>query len=377
MLSLYAHIPFCVRKCPYCGFFSTRYDPALADRYLRALREDLAMNAPLLDGRPISTIYIGGGTPSTLSPAQFTSLFDCLLGEAAGFSTGTEVSVEVNPGTASPELFSRLRDLGVTRLSIGVQSLSDEVLCALGRVHGAAEARQTVAMARAAGFENIGLDLMYAVPGQTAGHWAETLDDALRLAPEHLSVYSLSIDEGSRFSDDACLGRLVLPSDEVAADLYSMACDRLERHGYRRYELSNFARPGFTCKHNLNYWSHGEYLGIGAGAWSYLHGVRWANLCSVEGYIGRIARRDPVRSFEERPSPAEAASEALFLGLRTAEGVDLERFAACHGGERSASLLAAAERQWSTGLYEVHAGRLRLTQRGMLLADDAMLALLP
>ncbi len=377
MLSLYVHIPFCVRKCPYCGFFSTRYDSALADRYLRALREELTMSAPFLEGRHVGTIYIGGGTPSTLSPGQFTVLADALFGQTTRFSSGTEVTVEVNPGTASPDLFSLLRSLGATRLSIGAQAFSDEVLRALGRVHGAEDARRAFAMARAAGFGNIGLDLMYAVPGQTDGQWAETLDDALRLAPDHLSVYSLSLDEGSRFFADASRGRVVLPSDEAAAGQYSMACDRLERHGYRRYELSNFSRPGFACRHNLNYWSRGEYLGIGAGAWSFLRGVRWANLCDVEGYIGRIARRETVRSFEERPGPAEAASEALFLGLRTAEGIDLERFAACHGTERSASLLAAVERHWTTGLYEVHAGRLRLTQRGALLANDAMEALLP
>ncbi len=371
------HIPFCVRKCPYCGFFSTQYESTLADRYLRAVQKELMLHWSTIEDRGIGTVYIGGGTPTALSLGQLSFLFEKILRRAGCVTPEAEVTIEVNPGTVSCSLFDLLRSIGATRLSIGVQSFSDDILAFLGRVHRAQDARQAVAMARAAGFANIGLDLMYAVPGQTMDHWRATVDEALALGPEHLSVYSLSLDEGSRFSDDARLGRLVLPSDAAAADMYVMAGELLEQHGYEHYELSNFARPGFACKHNLNYWSRGEYLGVGAGAWSFIDGMRSANISDVQGYINRLERESTPRTFEERPGPAEAASETLLLALRTSSGVDLERFAASFGGAAYASLLASIGRHRSSGLYEVVGGTLRLTRRGMLVADSAMEALFP
>jgi oxygen-independent coproporphyrinogen-3 oxidase len=283
----------------------------------------------------------------------------------------------MNPVTASQALMSLLKEQGVTRLSIGVQSFSDAVLAVLGRVHKAAEAGQTVSLARRAGFRNIALDLIYAIPGQTEAHWEGTLDSALMLEPEHLSLYSLSLDEGSQFTSDARSGKLIMPCDETAARMYSAACDGLERAGYQRYELSNFARHGFSCRHNLNYWARGEYLGIGAGAWSFVGGVRWANMSDVSEYIERTSRQVSVRSFEERPGLSETVAETLFLGLRTTTGIDMSWFATTFGARSYDSLLAAIEKHHSTGFYEVLEGKLRLTPRGMLLANDAMEALLP
>ncbi len=335
------------------------------------------LHASMIEERGIGTVYVGGGTPTALSVGQLSFLFEKILRRAGCVTPETEVTIEANPGTVSRSLFDVLRSLGATRLSIGVQSFSEEILAFLGRVHRADDARQAVAMARAAGFANIGLDLMYAVPGQTIDHWRATVDEAIAFGPEHLSLYSLSLDEGSRFSDDARLGKLVLPSDAAAAEMYVMAGDLLEQHGYERYELSNYARPGFACTHNLNYWSRGEYLGVGAGAWSFIDEVRSANISDVRGYIDRIERRATVRTFEERLGPAEAVSETVLLSLRTSSGVDLERFAASFGRASHASLLASIDRHRSSGLYEVVDGTLRLTRRGMLLADSAMEALFP
>ncbi len=376
MLSLYIHIPFCVRKCPYCGFFSTRYDAALADRYLEAVQQELELHSQSLGQRTISTVYVGGGTPTVLNSGQLSRLFQ-ITRKAICLSSDAEITVEVNPVTASRELCEVLKALCVTRLSIGVQSFSDEILSTLGRSHRSQDARNTVSIARAAGFRNIGIDLMYAIPGQTTEHWTATLEESLALSPEHLSLYCLSLDEGSQFWAAARRGELILPSDDTAADQYSTACDQLERHGFLRYELSNLARPGFLCKHNLNYWTRGEYLGIGAAAWSFMGGVRSANITDIEAYIKRIASRVSVKTFEERPGQLQAASETLFLGLRTATGVDLDRFALTYGNAAHMSLLRAIEQHRSTGLYEVTDRAVRLTRRGMLLANDAIEALLP
>jgi oxygen-independent coproporphyrinogen-3 oxidase len=376
MLSLYVHIPFCVSKCPYCGFYSTRYAPDLADRYLKALEHECSHRANELATGTVDTVYIGGGTPTVLSTEQLAALFG-VLNSRVKLERETELTVEVNPGTASPAKFKALREMGCTRLSIGVQSLCDGVLSTLGRIHTAEQSRNAMKLAREEGFRNVGIDLMYAVPGQTDKDWNETLAEMLRYGPEHVSLYSLSVEEGTRYARDLREGKLMLPDDERAVRMYGEACSRLEHAGYEQYELSNFARPGFSCRHNLNYWDRGEYLGLGAGAWSFLSQQRRQNIADVGEYLRLLAEGLPVTSFEEILDHRQAESEHLFLALRTSKGVDLARFKERFGKVRFDALMGAVEANRAKGLFEMKERSIRLTGRGKMLANEAMTCLLP
>jgi oxygen-independent coproporphyrinogen-3 oxidase len=360
----------------YCGFYSTSYDKGLADDYLTALQLETESVRHLRGGRAIKSVYIGGGTPTTLSEQQFDRLFHC-IGGLVRPAQEIEVTVETNPGTVTPAKLAFLKQLGVTRLSIGVQSFSDELLHRLGRRHHAHEAVTAVRLAKKAGFDTVGIDLMYGIPGQTADEWKDTIDNALALSPEHLSLYSLSIDEGSRLASLVRSGRFTLPDDDVAAGMYETAKHRVQEEGFRQYELSNFSLPSHECRHNLHYWDRREYIGLGPSAWSFIGDRRWANIPDVRQYIDRLRRAEPVIHQQDVVNDQQAAAESLFLGLRRTAGVDLVRYTGRLGeaavdvlGERISTLSAC-------GLVEIVQGRLRLTDRGMLLSNEAMARLLP
>ena len=275
MLSLYIHVPFCVKKCRYCGFYSTLYAPGRVDEFLSGLVLEAEMYRNDFSQQPFSSIYIGGGTPTVLSPSQFGQLVRVIREHFPIIEDNVEFSVEANPYTVTSEKLSFLLAQGVNRLSLGVQSFSDEILQTLGRLHTGEQAANAFRLARIAGFRNIGIDLIYGIPGQTVTHWEETLDAAIALNPEHVSAYSLSLDEGSQFLREAEAGRLTMPVDEVIAAMYERAVTKLNKEGYERYEISNFTLPGHECRHNMNYWDRGEYLGLGPGAWSFISGRRY------------------------------------------------------------------------------------------------------
>lgn len=371
MLSLYVHIPFCVRKCHYCGFFSTRYDRSVADDYLDALEVEADRYADLFRKRSIGTLYIGGGTPTTLSSEQL-SLLITMLERHVHLQQGAEITVEVNPATATQELMAHLRRLGATRISIGVQSFSDAILSALGRIHTAQEAARAFMLARETGFENVGMDLIYGVPHQTAAQWHQTLEKTLRLAPSHISTYCLSADSGSRLDEDVRSGAVALPGDDAAVSMYRSAVNMIEREGFHHYELSNFALPGFACRHNINYWERGEYLGLGAGASSFLGSSRFANIADIAAYCSRLFRGETAVDTREALTGDHASLEDLLLGLRMTAGVDLGRYEHRHGSARRERLLLRIEELLPHGLFLIENGRLRLTSRGMVLADEAL-----
>lgn len=371
MLSIYIHIPFCVKKCRYCGFFSMPFDSGKAESFLSTLDQEMEQRSGILKRGPIGSIYIGGGTPTTLSAAQFSRLFD-LVDVHCHPSSQTEITVEANPHTTAMGTLSLLKDRGVTRLSIGVQSFSDDILSTLGRAHTADEASLAVHAAREAGFRNISLDLIYGVPGQTGEVWQKTLESAVSLRPEHLSAYCLSLDEGSALRHEAAAGRLAMPDDELVASMYSNCIAYLSRMDYRQYEISNFSVPGHECRHNNNYWIRGEYLGFGPGAWSFIGTRRWANVADLNEYASRIASGITAEGTAEVLDRSQEAAEFLMLGLRRTAGIDLEQYRDRAGGEAVDALQRRLAELDDAALFRLQGRRLMLTERGLLLSNEAL-----
>lgn len=371
MLSLYIHIPFCVKKCLYCGFYSTPYSQEQADEFLSGLRSEATLYKDAFHGRAFESIYIGGGTPTALSLDQFSSVLD-IIREHFPISEGAEFTVEANPNTVSEQKLKMFLERGVNRLSLGVQSFSDDVLRTLGRLHTSEEVVAAVRYARYAGFQNIGIDLIYGIPGQTAPLWRESLDRTIELRPEHISAYSLSLDEGTWFTREVEAGRLSLPEEETIAQMYELAVAALAGAGYRRYEISNFSLPGFECRHNMNYWKRGEYLGLGPGAWSFISGKRCSNIPDVREYNRRLSTGLSPVGYEETVRPEQAAAEAIMLGLRTEAGIELSRFEQEHGKPEAERLIKNVERLNGRGLVSLSSGCLRLTGHGILLSDDVI-----
>ncbi|HAK60647.1 MAG TPA: coproporphyrinogen III oxidase [Nitrospiraceae bacterium] len=371
MLSLYIHIPFCVKKCLYCGFYSTPYTADSADSFVSALGLEAARSRDRFSDRIFDTLYIGGGTPTALSCGQLELVFRTIR-EQFRISGDAECTVEANPNSITSEGLALLIDIGVNRLSIGVQSFSEGILRTLGRLHTAEEAAEAVRQARSAGFRNIGIDLIYGVPGQTCSDWKHSLESALALTPEHISVYGLSLDEGTWFASEAEAGRLLLPDDEAVVTMSAFAVAALMEAGYGHYEISNFARPGFACRHNVNYWERGAYLGIGPGASSFLDGRRFSNSMDNEEYCRRLHAGLSSVVMSETIEPSQAAAEAVMLGLRMEKGVDLARFGQEHGASALECLTSKGKRLAHSGLASLSPGRLRLTEHGMQLSDSVI-----
>jgi putative oxygen-independent coproporphyrinogen III oxidase len=379
-LALYLHIPFCRSRCHYCDFTSTAgATPAEIASYADLLRRELAAGAALRPaGSRADTLYFGGGTPSLLPPRLVARLMD----EAAalyGLTDDAEVTLEANPGTVNTARLAAYRRAGVNRLSLGVQSFADVRLARLGRLHTARQARTAVAAARKAGFTRVGLDLICGLPEQTPADWQADLAEACRLAPEHLSVYSLSVEEGTPFAALAASGRLPLPTEEVTAAMLGDAADCLAAAGYEQYEISNFARPGHRSRHNQVYWQRGDYLGFGAGAHSFLrqagYGCRWSNPTDLAAYAASLGRPRPPAD-AHLLDRAEAMAEFFFLGLRLLDGVEPARFRDEFGLTVEAAFPGAVARLAAAGLLQEAAGRLALTRRGLLLANQVFLAFL-
>jgi putative oxygen-independent coproporphyrinogen III oxidase len=329
MSGLYLHIPYCLSKCHYCDFFSTDRAPVPLADYVELLLEQLrrSATADIIAG-PVQTLFFGGGTPSLLSPAQVGGILD-VVSEFYGLAAQSEISLEANPGTVDQATLAGYRAAGVNRISLGLQSFSTSALALLGRRHVADEGRQAVVWARAAGFENIACDLMFGLPGQTAGQLDEELESLLALGAEHLSCYGLTVEERTPLAAMCRRGEVVLPDEERFADLYRQVDQRLTAAGYGHYEISNFARPGRECRHNLGYWQRRPYLGVGAGAHSFDArgwGERWAVPDDLERYRARLTAGLEPAEFLEALSRRQAMGETLYLGLRTACGVSDRSF---------------------------------------------------
>lgn len=376
-LALYLHIPFCQRKCAYCDFPSVDNFPCTLDAYVAALVREMELRAATLP-LPVTatTLYLGGGTPSLLVPEQVGRLLTAAQ-QRYGLAAAAEVTLEVNPGTVTREKLAGYRAAGVNRLSIGVQSLDDQVLQQLGRVHTAAEARQAVALARAAGFNNIGIDLIHGLPGQTLEQWQVTLQQAIALAPEHVSAYGLTVEEGTPFAELAGRDELTLPEEEIAARMVEVTSELLTAAGYAQYEIANFARPGYRSQHNQIYWQRTSYLGYGPGAHSLLAepawGIRWRCPTDIPAYLATIAAGQLPEADRQVLDRNDAASETMFLGLRLLAGVHEGAFAAKFG-VAIAELFPAATRLLALGMLERVDGSLRLSKRALPIANQVFAA---
>jgi oxygen-independent coproporphyrinogen-3 oxidase len=362
---LYIHVPFCVRKCIYCDFISFRFDEKTAEDYAGALCKELILRKTQAD--ELKTVYVGGGTPSLMPGKFFIDLFSCLR-ENFRIRTGAEITVEANPGTLSGKKLDLLHSLGVNRVSLGIQSLQDGELTALGRIHTARQATTSFEMAREAGFENISIDLMYGTPGQTVDTWHDTLRRAVQLGPTHISAYELTPETGTPFSFLLGEGRIELPDEEEVLEMYDHAIDYLSAYEYAQYEISNFALPGYRCLHNVNYWNRGEYLAAGAGAHSFIGGVRSRNTGTIPTYVERLKADMLPGEDSSRIPDDEAMRERLFLGLRKAEGIPLEN-------SSDGSTLSAASELIEMGYLEMADAHLRFTRRGMVLSNTVIVTL--
>ena len=320
LLELYVHIPFCVRKCQYCDFLSGPSDEETKDRYIEALLKEIRA-AEHTEDYEIVSVFIGGGTPSALKAEAIASIMRTLQ-EQFFFCEDAEVTIEANPGTVDLEKLTIYRNVGINRLSLGLQSTDAEELKLLGRIHSYEEFLKSYEWAREVGFSNINIDLMFAIPGQTGEAWRQHLYQVAELNPEHISAYSLIIEEGTPFAEQ----NLDLPDEDTEYQMYEDTAEILERYGYRQYEISNYAKQGYMCRHNAGYWQRREYLGFGLGASSLYGGMRFSNTHQMQEYLKESRNPDQIRQDVTVLSRNERIEEFMFLGLRMTEGISEKKF---------------------------------------------------
>lgn len=370
-LGIYIHIPFCVKKCNYCDFLSFSSDRAARDFYVETLLEEIRLEAQRYGKYQVQTVFFGGGTPSLLTVSQMERILACLR-ESFSFAVNAEITMEVNPGTVTQESLAGYRAAGVNRLSIGLQSAKDEEMRALGRIHTYAMFLEAYGWAAAAGFHNINVDVMSALPGQSVESYRETLEKVLALNPRpaHISAYSLIIEEGTPFFEWEKQGKLNLPAEEAEREMYVLTGEMLEQAGYHRYEISNYALSGYECRHNTSYWIRKNYLGLGLGAASFMENVRWNNECSMPKYRERIAQ-GKHREEILRLSVEEQMEETMFLGLRLMDGVEKARFAKVFGVSMDSVYGKVIERHVKNGLL-LDGEKVRLTKKGIDVSNYVM-----
>ena len=379
-ISIYIHFPFCLKKCLYCDFNSLADSRISHDEYVAALVREMELRAARLTP-PVTapTLYFGGGTPSLMVPELVGRIIDA-TNKLFGLKADAEITLEANPGTLSLDRLAGYRRAGVNRLSLGVQSFNDEQLMRLGRIHSARDAKESYDSARAAGFANIGLDLIHSLPGETAAIWGADLSMAVALGPEHISAYDLTVEEGTSFHLLRGAGRLHLPDEDAAAEMFQDTALRLGAAGYEQYEISNFARAGFRSRHNQVYWRRGAYFGFGAGSHSFSplpgFGVRWRSAENPERYMEFLAQELLPEEELTVVNQREAMAEFFFLGLRMREGVAVEAFRRSFGIPPEEAYPVALAELLSNGLLERQGDWLRLSGRGMMVANQVFMRFL-
>lgn len=371
---LYVHFPFCLKKCLYCDFNSAAGSNEEAERYVELLLREMELRqATLPEAVQAPTLYFGGGTPSLMAPEQVGRIIDAAA-RRFGLDAGAEVTLEANPGTVTPERLAGYRAAGVNRLSLGVQSFEERLLQMLGRVHTLDEALYAFDAARRAGFDNLSIDLMHSLPGQTLEQWRAALSRAVELGPEHISAYALSVEEGTPFERLYEQGALVLPGEEEAASMFETTSEMLGAAGYLHYEISNYARSGRVSRHNLSYWSRQSYLGFGSGAHSFWNpdgvGRRWSNAADAASYRDEVsASLLPERDRVEL-TPDDAVAESFFLGLRVLTGLDLAPLKASFGVDLLAPRLAQVDELLRGGLLIAEGDTVRLADSSVIIANS-------
>lgn len=367
-LGLYIHIPFCVKKCEYCDFLSWNAEEEERQQYVAALLSEIESYREFAKGYRVSTIFIGGGTPSVLLPKQMEDILQKIY-EIFELERRAEITIEVNPGTVDEEKLQCYKENGVNRLSMGLQSVKDEKLRLLGRIHTYQEFVESYELARKAGFDNISIDLISSVPGQTLQEWKEELETAAAQNPEHISVYQLIIEEGTPFYEKYAEHPELLPDEETSREIYLWTGKFLKEAGYEQYEISNYAKPGKESRHNLKYWERGDYLGLGLGAASMVRNIRMSNTKDMRTYLERCDKPKTMREdvqFLEEPRQME---EFMFLGLRKTRGVSKKEFKRIFGREMDMVYEKALHKCLENGMLLAHKDRIFLSEEGTLLSN--------
>jgi oxygen-independent coproporphyrinogen-3 oxidase len=370
MLGLYVHVPFCSAICNYCNFNRGLFDADLKARYVDALVAEIR-TAGLKPRAAADTMFFGGGTPSLLEPDEIARII-AACESAFDIAADREVTIEANPESVTEARLAAYRRAGVNRLSVGVQSFREDELRRLSRLHSADRARAAFGEARAAGFDNVSLDLMMWLPEQRVSEWLESIDASIALGPEHVSLYMLEVYPNAPLKDDMARARWSQAPDDDVAAMYVAAMERLEESGYGQYEISNVAKPGRRSRHNLKYWMDGEWLGFGCGAHSTRGGVRWKNISSTQEYIDQVGRGGSLAVDIRRLTPDEQLGDALFTGLRLVDGIDVNAIQTRYGVDVWRRFGADLEPFLEAGCLRRDASRLSLTRQGMLLAHEVM-----
>jgi oxygen-independent coproporphyrinogen-3 oxidase len=366
MAGIYVHIPFCKQRCNYCAFYSsTLYN--IREEYVASLCRELQEHKDYAGGEPIGTVYFGGGTPSTLTIEQLRRICDTIY-STYPIASKPEVTIECNPDDLTPEFLEQLKTLPFNRISMGVQSFNDAQLKRLGRRHDAEAARQAVRNARAAGYGNISIDLMFALPGSTAKEWAHDLQSAIELKPDHLSAYNLTYEEGTPLYRALERGDFTELSEEENVEQFHILITKLKEAGYRHYEISNFALPGCESRHNSSYWNDTPYIGCGAAAHSYNGTSREWNIADIKGYIKGIESGE--RNYEiEHLNEEERYNDAVLTRLRTTKGIPLEWMKEKFNAKLNNHMLRIAEKEIALGNLKEEKGHLSLTEKGIFISD--------
>ena len=366
-VSLYIHIPFCDKKCPYCGFYSVPVSGQQPLLYIKSLLSEL--DGYRLDSTAVKTVYIGGGSPSVLPGGALEELIVAVKSRFDGID---EFTVEVNPSQISFERLNHICNLGVNRLSIGVQSFRQSDLDFLGRSYSVGQVFEVYEAARRAGFGNISLDMIFALPGTDIEGWKYNLATMIDLGPEHVSAYSLTYEKGTPLRCLLDAGRVTPISEELDREMYELTIDRFDQAGIYQYEISNFAKPGFECRHNKSYWHNTDYIGIGSAAGSFYNHCRYENVADVSEYIGNVNAGKDVRGFCNELSSEQIAHETAVLMLRLREGINLIRFKAQTGYDAPELFAAAIEENISKGLLEKDDLGVRLSRSALAVADSVI-----
>lgn len=364
-LELYIHIPFCIRKCAYCDFLSFAATERAHAEYVAKLIEEIYGQSAGFQDYCVTSIFLGGGTPSIISAELMRNLFEALY-QCFDIAVDAEISIEANPGTLTMEKLEMYRTCGINRISIGLQSADDEELRTLGRIHGYDDFLKSFQRARQAGFTNINVDLMSGLPGQTVQSWKNTLRKVLMLKPEHISAYSLIIEEGTPFYDRYHADQSAFPDEETDREMYHLTKEIMAAQGFARYEISNYAKPGYECRHNIGYWTGVDYLGLGLGASSYTHGYRYHNVTDMEEYLALdLSEGGAAAQDIQKMSEKEQIEEFMFLGLRMMKGVSGSDFLQRFGLNMWSIYGDVFENLERQGLLQVRKPEVRLTELGI------------
>lgn len=367
-LGLYIHIPFCVRKCEYCDFLSWSAGEEEREQYVEALLLEIESYREFAKGYRVSTVFIGGGTPSVLLPKQMERILQKVY-EVFELEKRPEITIEINPGTVNEEKLQCYKENGVNRLSMGLQSVNNEKLRLLGRIHTYQDFVGSYELARKVGFDNISLDLISSIPGQTLQDWKKELETAVAQKPEHISVYQLIIEEGTPFYEKYAEHPELLPDEETSREIYLWTGKFLKEAGYEQYEISNYTKPGKESRHNLKYWERGDYLGLGLGAASMVRNIRMSNTKDMKTYLERCTQPKTMREdvqFLEEPRQME---EFMFLGLRKTRGVSKKEFRRTFGREMNMVYEKALHKCLENGMLLEHKDRIFLSEEGTLLSN--------